>query len=717
MDKRLYKLMNWPKIEAIVYSEEDHPEELLGIHRVTGGNLVQCFRPDAEELTFVDGTNHKEYPMEKVDEDGFFAALLPATVGKEYCYRMKPAEDAKEEISFADPYAFPVKVTESECKAFHAGTNVNLHKLLGARPVTVGNVEGVQFVVWAPNALRVSVVGDFNGRDGRIHPMMRLEDSSLFGLFIPNLKAGETYQYEVKLKDSTYFLKADPMELAHVNVLTEGSVISHESSVICEDSAFSFDDEAYMATRKKNAKKNATKALSILKVRIADYCGKEGIADYKALAASLKEKLAVTKFNALRLHGLLEYPKADTQADTAFGYFAPTSRFGNADAFRAFMNEMHLAGIPVFVDYPISGFMKIRYGLSSFDGSALYESADSLMALNCECDAFLFDFSKPEVRSFVMSSLFYLADTFHVDGFFYDRLDGVLYYDHCREGIHATNGYGGVENFESIDFLRTMNEALHKKYPGLVTIAAEKRGFPYVSTKPSVSEAVEAGLGFDLKTDYGLNESLESYITTDPLYRSGLQKNLSESMLYHYCENFVNSLTPATGASDYLERIPGFEFEKESNLRSLIAYYMLLPGKKEMDASFLQLGEQWGTFLASLNDLYFKNEALGAFGGKEESFEVVDDFHAEMNLFSFVRKTKNQELFVVLHLGNVMRRGQVITVAKPGKYKEIFNTDAECFGGLGEVNGRKKTSAVVKGNETIKSTLAPLSVSVYAYEK
>ena len=450
MDSKVYKYMDWPEIEAVVYGEEATPRDLMAPRITADGVLVQGFFPNADSVEVL--VDKKTYKMEQQDEAGYFAAMLPMRKVPSYQYRITKG---KEVCTVNDPYAFPVQITEDEEKAFCAGVYYHAYEKLGAHPKEIDGVTGTSFAVWAPNALRVSVVGDFNNWDGRCHMMHRMPMSGIYELFIPGVGDGAVYKYEMKLKSGAIQLKSDPY--AACTELPPAS-----ASVVKDLRNYAWDDAAWMDAREKY--KDRHQPVSIYETSLTVWKNAQELVDY------VKE----LKYTHVELHPVMEYLDEDAGEYSTFAYYAPDRRFGMPEDFQQLVNALHKENIGVILDWTPSHFPRQEGGLELFDGTPLYENPDPSMAIHPMWGTLLFNFESPMVKDFLLANAFYWLEFYHADGLRLDDVDSMLYLDFGREyGQWRPNIYGTNENLEAVEFLKHLNSILQKKLPGTMTIAQE----------------------------------------------------------------------------------------------------------------------------------------------------------------------------------------------------------------------------------------------------
>lgn len=514
MADKAYEYMDWPRIEAIVYGEEASPRDVMQPRVTEDGVLIQGFFPGADAAEVVVG--EKSYPMILEDEAGYYAVMLPLKRIPEYRFRV--IRGSRKE-TFYDAYECPCQITEEEERAFCAGVYYKAYEKLGAHPGTCGEVEGTYFAVWAPNAIRVSVVGDFDRWDGRRLPMHRMPMSGIFEIFVPGVQAGASYQYEIKIKGGNVQRKSDPYGNG-----TQGapSVIS----VVTELGEFLWQDEAWMKERERFASREVP--VSIYETDVTEWKN----------SGELVEFLKETGYTHVEFHPVMEYLDRSSGGYSTSVYYAVTTRFGTAADFRTLVEDLHQAGIGVILDWTPAQFPRFDAGLEKFDGTPLYEVQDPAMAVHPMWGTMLYNYGSPMVKDFLISNAFFWLDEFHVDGFRMDDVDAMLYLDFGREaGQWTANLYSSNENLQAMEFLKHLNSIVKKQYPGILLIAQED------GLWPQLTDSVENDhLGFDYKWSGGWTKDLLSYLEAEPLDRRNYYDQLTLSMMYAYSEHYVLTL-------------------------------------------------------------------------------------------------------------------------------------------------------------------------------
>lgn len=734
MTNKLYKLMNWPKIEEIVYSECDNPHELLGPHKAGGQMLLQAFFPEAEkafvQLTKERAQTKEETEMELVDEAGYFAVLLTGKELPAYRYRVVYA-DGRERVC-QDAYRHESVITKRDTDKFKNGIHYTIYEKLGAHPMCLDGEEGTYFAVWAPGALRISVVGDFNDWDGRVHQMRRLWDSGIFEIFVPGAKAGENYKFELKLKSGIIYLKADPYGNA-------AQLRPDTASVIADIGSFVWEDKAFVENREIFQGKNAP--VSVYEVYLGSFmkAGEgETYANYREIAPKLIDYVKDMGYTHVELMPVMEHPFDGSWGYQVIGYYAPTARYGTPEDFMYFINELHKAGIGVILDWVPAHFPRDTYGLSNFDGTCLYEHFDPRQGYHPHWGTLIYNYGRPEVSNYLIANALFWVEKYHADAIRMDAVASMLYLDYGKnDGEWVANMYGGNENLEAIELIKHLNSVMKKRNPGVLSIAEESTAFPMIT-----GDLNQGGLGFDIKWNMGFMNDYLDYIKYDPYFRSHHHGELTFSMIYAYSERFMLVFSHdevVHGKATMIGKMPGEREDKFANLRLTYAYMITHPGKKllfmgqdigEFDEwnenrcvewELLEIPEHKGiaALMRTLNHLYRNQKALYTLDDSADGFEWINNISANDCYLSYVRKGGEKEDTLVI-VANFAGISQEITTGVPfdGKYKEIFNTDAKEFGGNGVVNSRVKAAKKVEWDDrpdSITVKLAPLSLSILQY--
>ena len=737
MDERLYELMDWAAIEGIVYSEEDHPHEILGPHMTEDGLLIQAFIPTAVSVAVCMKGDKTEYPMEMEDEEGFFAALIPDA--KSADYHLKVTFDNGDTEKIRDPYSFAPVITEEETKKFNAGICYNIYEKLGAHPMTIKGTKGVLFAVWAPNAMRVSVVGDFNLWDGRRHPMRRLWDSGIFELFIPGIQENDIYKYEIKAKGGLTYLKADPYANA-------AELRPNTASVVTNLKGFDWKDDAWLKERKKKDLKK--QPMSILEIHLGSFRrppveeqDEKYFYTYRELAPMVADYVKEMGYTHVELMPVMEHPLDASWGYQVTGYYAPTSRYGSPKDFMYFVNYMHEQGIGVILDWVPAHFPRDTFGLCAFDGTCLYEHLDPRKGAHPHWGTLIYNYGRPEVRNFLIANALFWADKYHADGIRMDAVASMLYLDYGKnDGEWVANMYGGNENLEAIEFLKHLNSIFKKKYPDVCLIAEESTAWPKIT-----APVEEDGLGFDFKWNMGWMNDFTGYMSLDPYFRSYHHGELTFSMIYAYSEDFILTLSHdevVHGKASMIGKMPGNRESQFANLRVAYGFMAAHPGKKllfmgqdfgQYDEWSEEKGVEWELleypehqqmhrYYKDLNDFYTSHPAMYQLDYNPDGFEWINSINANENTVSFVRKTRKKEemLLIICNFAPITWEKKKIGVPYPGKYKEIFNSDRKEYGGTGVVNARVKQSRKDEADDrpdSITINVPPMSMVVFSYIK
>jgi 1,4-alpha-glucan branching enzyme len=729
MTKKLYKMMNWPVIEEIIYSESQDPHATLGPHVQGNGTLIQAFFPGAQKVTLQLTKDMAEKEMELADDDGFFAVWLPVKNVGAYRYIVSYENGSVETMQ--DAYRHECLITAEDEEKFAMGVHYTVYEKLGAHPLNLDGEDGVYFAVWAPNALRVSTVGDFNHWDGRVHQMRKLP-SGIFEIFIPGVKAGDNYKYEIKLKTGLTYLKADPYGNA-------AQLRPETASVVADLRNFKWEDKEFIKKRKTFRKENAP--ISVYELYLGSFLAPkddEEYANYREIADKLIPYVKEMGYTHVELMPVMEHPLDASWGYQVIGYYAPTARYGTPEDFMYFVNELHKAGIGVILDWVPAHFPRDIYGLSSFDGTCLYENPDEQRRSHPHWGTLVFDYGRPEVSNYLIANALFWVEKFHADGIRMDAVASMLYLDYGRNpGEWTANIYGGNENLEAVELIKHLNSMMGKRNPGVLRIAEESTAWPMVT-----GSLEDGGLGFDLKWNMGWMNDYLDYIKYDPYFRSHHHSELTFSMIYAYSEKFMLVFShdeAVHGKSSMLGKMPGEREQKFANLRLTYAYMFTHPGRK-----LLFMGQDIGEFsewnemrqtewellkypdhkgmaalVKKLNELYTTKPALYEWDDKPEGFAWINSINSTENLLTFLRKTRKKEsLLVVAANFSGVEKQVKIGVPYEGSYKEILNTDAEEFGGSGMINKRAKRAVKKEWDDrpySVSITLAPLSVSILEF--
>ncbi len=690
-----------PLVRALLEARLHDPHRLLGPHRERGTQVVRAFDPHAEALSIE--TTNGWAPMRRVHADGLFewrGAGLP----RRYRLRIQTTDD----VEFRhDPYAFKPTLSDHDLYLFNEGKLHQGYRALGAQPLELNGVAGFRFAVWAPNAERVSVIGDFNRWDGRVHPMVTRGASGVWELFVPDLPAGSLYKFEIRNRHSGEVLtKSDPY----------GSWFEVRPSTAartCAPTPHVWRDSDWMAARASWDWLHAP--INLYEVHAGSWRRHPDgrFYSYDELAGSLIPYAREMGYTHIELLPLSEHPLDESWGYQATGYFAPTSRFGDPDGLRRFVDACHDAGVGVVLDWVPAHFPTDAWALARFDGTALYEHADPRLGMHQDWGTHVFNFGRNEVKGFLLASAHSWLSEFHIDGLRVDAVASMLYLDYSRkQGEWLPNRYGGRENLDAVEFLRELNVMVHEQFPGALTFAEESTAWPMVSRPVYLG-----GLGFSVKWNMGWMNDTLSYLRLDPIYRRFQHNLLTFGQLYAYSENFVLPLSHdevVHGKYSLLGKMPGDSWQQFANLRLLALYQLTSPGKKLnfMGNEFGQ-GREWRVkgelewsqsarpghagaqrLNRDLNLLYRECAPLHELDFSQDGFAWIDCHDTDQSVVSYQRRARDGAfVIVVLNFTPVPRRGYRIGVPRAGIYEELLNSDSAYYGGSNVGNaGRIETN-------------------------
>ncbi|MGQ0713942.1 MAG: 1,4-alpha-glucan branching protein GlgB [Gemmatimonadaceae bacterium] len=678
----------------------DHadPHSILGAHpetvQGTNGIVVRAMHPDAAAVELVvDGGD--AIPMER-EMGALFSVFVPdATLPMRYRLRFHFAGGATWDRD--DPYHFFPTIGEIDAHLFAEGTHRRLWEKLGAHIRTMDGTSGVAFAVWAPNARRVSVVGDFCAWDGRVYPMRTMGSTGLWELFIPEIHAGALYKYELLTKDGLIRLKTDPFAF-------KMEQMPGTASIVVDEHVYTWEDREWMDSRPH--RDAPREPMLIYEVHLGSWArvpeNENRSLTYRELAPRLVEHVTKLGFTHIELLPVSEHPFTGSWGYQVSGYYAPTSRYGTPDDFRYLVDMCHRAGIGVILDWVPAHFPKDDFALRRFDGTALYEHEDPRLGEHPDWGTLIFNYGRPEVRNFLIANALFWLDEYHVDGVRVDAVASMLYLDYSRRpGEWLRNRYGGRENLEAIDFLRQFNDTIRTEMPGCVTIAEESTAWPGV-TKP----ASEGGLGFTFKWNMGWMHDTLRYFARDPIYRHFHQGELTFAMVYEYHERFIMPLSHDEVVHlkrSLLDKMPGDLWQKLANLRLLLAYQYTRPGKKllfmgtelapwaewnhdsSLDWHFAEEPERAGfvRFVEDLGRLYRDWSPLWRYDHVPSGFAWIDLADEANSVISYARHDGHDHVIVVMNFTPIPHEQYRIGVPSPGRYKLLMSTDNGRYGGSG----------------------------------
>ena len=728
-------------IQLIARGEHSDPFAVLGPHWTEHDGkrslAIRVFRPNAAEVNVLWGKKAEAHPAIRIHPEGVFEAQIPASsLGKSQSESVTPGA-YRLQIRFSDgnifetydPYAFPPVLTEYDLYLSGEGTHYQKYEKLGAHVREVAGVRGVHFGVWAPNARRVSVVGDFNFWDGRVHPMRHRGASGIWEIFIPGLDEGEVYKFEIlSSAGNALGLKTDPYGFA-------GEMRPNNASVVRTIDGYKWKDTAWMESR--SLRDWLHSPMTIYELHAGSWRRKPEEGNrwltYRELADELLPYVKRMGFTHIELLPIMEHPLDASWGYQTVGYFAVTSRFGSPADFMYFVDRCHQQEIGVILDWTPAHFPRDAHGLGLFDGTHLYEHADPRRGAHPDWGTLVFNYGRNEVQNFLVSNALFWLDKYHLDGLRVDAVASMLYLDYSRKpGEWIPNSFGGRENLEAIAFLKHLNEVLHSRHPGALMIAEESTSWPAVSRPTYVG-----GLGFDLKWNMGwMNDTLR-YFALDPLFRQHHHNELTFSMIYAFQENFVLPLSHdevVHGKRTLLEKMPGDDWQKFANLRLLFGYMYAHPGKKLlfMGSELAERNEFWEEgsvdwsleespshrgvqrLLADLNRLHATERPFFEVDFEWAGFEWIDANDAAASILSFIRRARNPEDYVVVvcNFTPVLRLDFRIGVPGPGFYREILNSDSVYYEGSDAGNAGGVRAEPIPWNDrpwSIKLKVPPLA--------
>src|SRR5689334_6154853 len=732
-------LPNASELGRLLAGEHSQPHDVLGAHALTVGGtsgvVIRAQTPNAlaAEAVLEDGL---VVPLDVTAQGltNLYCGFIPgATLPLSYRLRFHFAAGATWERE--DCYRFLPTIGDVDLHLFGEGTHRRLWEKLGAHVRTMDGVPGVSFAVWAPNARRVSVVGDFCGWDGRIFPMRSLGASGVYELFVPEIKPGALYKYEMLTGEGAIRVKTDPFAFKLEQSPGTASIVEAEG-------AYEWNDSEWMNRRGSKGHWDVLhEPVLIYEVHLGSWARvpEEGNRPltYREIAPKLAEHVKNLGFTHVELMPVSEHPFYGSWGYQVSGYFAPTSRYGTPDDFRYFVDTMHQHSIGVILDWVPAHFPKDDYALRRFDGTALYEHEDPRLGEHPDWGTLIFNYGRPEVRNFLVSNALYWLDEFHADGLRVDAVASMLYLDYSRQGGEwMRNRFGGRENLEAIDFLKQFNETIRIEEPGCITVAEESTAWPGV-TKP----VSEGGLGFTFKWNMGWMHDTLSYFEKDPVYRRFHHDQITFAMLYEYSERFIMPLSHDEVVhlkGSMLDKMPGDDWQKLANLRLLLTYMVTRPGKKLLFmGTELATWNEWNhdtsldwhllrddprraafcQFLTRLAHVYREHSPLWRQDESWEGFQWVDVADRDNSVISFLRRDGDQHVLVVMNLTPVPREDYRIGVPHAGAYAKLLSSDDSEWAGSGHaaVDRLQTEPAPFHGfSQSISLTLPPLGAVVLA---
>jgi len=716
------------QVDRIVWNQHQDPFEVLGPHLIESDGkavwVIRAYLPNADTVSVICPEERREYPMQALHNPHFFECTIE--VPELSTYQLRIQEGEHERVIY-DPYSFKSpRLTNFDVHLFSEGNHHRIYEKLGAHVTIFNGIEGVYFAVWAPNARNVSVLGDFNHWDGRKH-QMRKGASGIWELFIPELGIGERYKYEIKNQEGHIYQKSDPYGF-------QQEVRPKTASIVTDLNSYTWHDDAWMEQRRHTD--SLSQPISVYEVHLGSWLhaafaapprlanGEPGlpvsVSELKPFARFLTYRELVERlipyvkelgFTHIELMPVAEHPFDGSWGYQVAGYYACTSRYGTPQDFMYFIDQCHQNGIGVIVDWVPGHFPKDGHGLAFFDGTHLYEHADPRQGEHKEWGTLVFNYSRHEVRNYLVANALFWFDKYHVDGVRVDAVASMLYLDYCRKpGEWLPNQYGSRENLEAADFLRHLNYVIFSYFPGVLSIAEESTAWPMVSWPTYVG-----GLGFNLKWNMGWMHDMLDYFQMDPWVRQFHQNNLTFSIMYAFTENFMLALSHdeiVHGKSHLIGKMPGDEWQKFANLRCLFGFMFTHPGKKTLFMS-MEFGQwsEWNVwsdlewhllqyephkklkrFVCDLNHLYRSQPALYTQDFSQQGFEWIDCSDTRHSVIAFIRRAKDSGEFIVTvcNFTPQPHSHYRVGVPEPGFYTELLNSDVREYGGsnLGNLGGK-----------------------------
>jgi 1,4-alpha-glucan branching enzyme len=712
-------------VKELLELRHPDPHAVLGPHPLDHNVMVRALRPDADQVVLLPDDASAQ-PMQRGPRGGLFESLVNGRSQLSYRLELHYLDGAVSIIH--DPYAFAPTLGELDLYLINSGRDERTYQKLGAHPGEHGGVRGVAFAVWAPNAAGVSVVGDFNHWDGRIHQMRALGGSGIWELFIPELAAGACYKYELRTRGGgPPMLKTDPYAAAMEDPPRTGSVVYQP--------AHHFTDSAWMEQRAKSDRYRSP--MSIYEVHLGSWRRDPGDdrrqLSYREIAPMLADYANDMGFTHVELMPVMEHPFSGSWGYQVSGYFAPTARWGNPDDFRFMVDHLHSRGIGVLLDWVPAHFPKDDFSLGRFDGTALYEHLDPRQGEHPDWGTYVFNYGRSEVRAFLIASALNWLGEYHTDGLRVDAVASMLYLDYGRRaGEWIPNRYGGRENLDAVEFIRQLNETVYRLNPDVAMIAEESTSWGAVSRPTHLG-----GLGFGFKWNMGWMHDTLHYFGTEPVHRRFHHQDLTFGLLYAWTENFVLPLSHdevVHGKSAMLSKMPGDRWQQFANLRALYGYMWAHPGKKllfmgsefgqwrewhpeeSLDWHLCEYDEHRGlqTLVRDLNRLYRAEPALWEGDPEPTGFQWVDLHNADENVIAFLRiaPASGRRLLCICNFSPVPRQKYRVGVPTAGYYHEVLNTDSQFYAGSNLGNGGAVAATATPWHglsHSLELTLPPLA--------
>jgi len=730
-------LLTKDELRSLVELTHQSPHSLLGMQPLGDGSglVVRALLPDAKKVE-VQPVHEKDKPkfeLKRILKTDVFEGETKLA-NSVYAYDLVITNRQGQVRRTRDAYSFLPTLGEADLFLFGKGDERKIYDKLGAQLRTLDGIHGTSFAVWAPNAQRVSVVGDFNNWDGRFHSMRLLGASGVWEIFIPGVGQGAHYKFEIRDAHGHIKLNTDPFGFFF-------EVAPKQAAIVWETKGFKWNDDAWL--KKRRERDPLRLPMSVYEMHVGSWQKKTATESwsYRELARPLVEYVKRLGFTHIEFMPVAEHAFYPSWGYQVTGFYAPTSRFGTPEDFQFLVNALHEAGIGVIVDWVPAHFPRDEWALAKFDGTALFEHEDPRKGAHQDWGTLIFNFGRNEVSNFLVANALFWCERFHIDGLRVDAVASMLYLDYSRKaGEWIPNQFGGRENLEAIEFLKKFNHITHTEFPGVLTIAEESTAWPQVTRPPYIG-----GLGFSFKWNMGWMHDTLGYFMHEPIHRKYHQNDLTFAMLYHHNENFILPLSHdevVHGKGSLITRMPGDDWQKFANLRCLLAYQWMFPGKKllfmggeigqraewnenaELDWWLLDAGpfhRGLQKFVEDLNKLYGAAPGLWQGDYDHAGFYWIDCNDRESSVLSFLRQTADgsNQLAIILNLTPVLRPSYRIGLPRAGKWREVLNSDAEVYGGSNQGNFGGVTAQPVPVHSqqySAEFNLPPLSVIVFQAE-
>ena len=712
------------EIELVLARDHPEPHRVLGAHPSRGGITVRVYRPDVEEVRLV-GHGGDPVALQRRRRGGVFAGRLEG-ITTPLAYALEVVYPDGTAVTARDPYSFLPTIGELDLHLAGEGRHEELYRRLGAHARDVDGVAGVGFAVWAPSARSVSVVGDFNGWDGRVHQMRSLGGSGVWELFVPGTPEGARYKFEVRWQDGSFHLKADPYAFRAEEPPSTASIVFRSSHDAAGDGW----------VERRACAHPYREPVSVYEVHLGSWRRNPSEGDrsltYLELAEELPAYVADLGFTHVELMPVMEHPFGGSWGYQVTGYFAPTARFGTPDDFRMLVDALHAQGLAVILDWVPAHFPHDDFALARFDGTALYEHADPRRGAHPDWGTLIFNYGRNEVRNFLLANALFWLEDHRADGLRVDAVASMLYLDYSRgAGEWLPNVFGGRENLEAVSFLRELNAVVHARVPGVLMAAEESTAWPGVSRPTDTG-----GLGFGFKWNMGWMHDTLEYLKRDPVHRRFHHDELTFSLVYAFSENFVLPLSHdevVHGKGSLLQKMPGDRWQQLANLRALYGYMWAHPGKKLLFmGSELAQEQEWDhdaslewhllespghegvqALVRDLNNAYRNEPALWELDAEPEGFRWIESHDADANTLVFMRLSRDgaRALVCACNFSPVPRPGYRVGLPQGERWRETLNTDHERYGGSGTVSGAVEATAGAWHEQPFSAvvTLPPLA--------